>query len=58
LRRSTLGLPAVFILLNSSELSESLGRAAQETIRRYTWDTIAAQMEKVFALTVAERKQE
>jgi glycosyltransferase involved in cell wall biosynthesis len=48
---------AVQSLLDSPALRERLGSAAQDTMRRYTWDRIAAQMEKVFTLAVSEQKQ-
>jgi len=47
---------AVERLLESPKLRERLGHAAQETMRRYTWDCIAGQMERVFALAVTEKK--
>ncbi len=34
-------------LIESAELRERLGRQAQETMRRYTWDLIAASLEQV-----------
>ena len=35
-------------LIESAELRERLGRKAQETMRRHTWDRIAASLEQVF----------
>ncbi len=40
-------------LIQAPELRERLGRAAQQTMRRYTWDAIARRVEKVFALAEA-----
>lgn len=37
----------------SRELRERLGRAAQETMRRYTWERIAEKMEKIFVLAAS-----
>jgi len=45
---------AVERLIDSRELRRQLGRAAQETMRRHTWERTAAQLEKVFALAIAE----
>ncbi len=39
-------------LAESPELRARVGRAAQESMRRYTWDRIARQVEKIFALAV------
>jgi glycosyltransferase involved in cell wall biosynthesis len=41
---------AVERLLGSPELRAALGRAAQETVRRYTWARVGEQLEKVFGL--------
>jgi glycosyltransferase involved in cell wall biosynthesis len=40
-------------LAESVELRARLGRAAQETMRRHTWEHMARQVEKIFALAVA-----
>src|SRR3989454_8827053 len=40
-------------LAESAELRARLGRAAQETMRRHTWEHMARQVEKIFALAVA-----
>ena len=47
-------------LAESPELRARLGRAAQETMRRFTWDRIARQVEKIFTFAVAGavRRQE
>jgi glycosyltransferase involved in cell wall biosynthesis len=37
-------------LIHSAELRERLGRAAQETMKRHTWDRVAEQLEMIFAL--------
>jgi len=39
-------------LCASSELRKRLGLAGQETMRRYTWEQVTAQLEQVFALAV------
>jgi len=41
-------------LVESPELRERLGRAAQETMKRHTWEHTAKQLENLFALAVAE----
>ncbi len=45
-------------IIESSEMRERLGRAAQETMRRYTWDRIARRVESVFstAMQLPRRK--
>jgi glycosyltransferase involved in cell wall biosynthesis len=45
---------AVERMMASAELRRRLGRTAQETMRRHTWEHAAAQLEKVFHLAVAE----
>ena len=45
---------AVERMITSVELRRQLGRTAQETMRRHTWERTAAQLEKVFKLAVAE----
>ncbi len=35
-------------LIHSAELRERLGRAAQETMKRHTWDRVAEQLEGIF----------
>lgn len=40
-------------LIDSTELRERIGRAAQETMRRYTWEVIAHRVERVFAQATA-----
>lgn len=47
---------AVLRLIESRELRAQLGRAAQETMRRYRWDTIARRVERVFALAATNAK--
>ena len=37
-------------LCQSADLRRRLGLAGQETMRRYTWERVTEQMEKVFAL--------
>jgi glycosyltransferase involved in cell wall biosynthesis len=49
---------AVERLMNSPELRRELGRAAQETMKRHTWDQVAKKMERVFALAITDRKRE
>jgi glycosyltransferase involved in cell wall biosynthesis len=49
---------AVERLMNSPELRRELGRAAQETMKRHTWDQVAKKMENVFALAITDRKRE
>lgn len=39
-------------LCQSAELRKRLGLAAQETMRKYTWQRVAEQLEKVFELAV------
>ncbi|MBZ5527520.1 MAG: glycosyltransferase family 4 protein [Acidobacteriia bacterium] len=48
---------AVERLIESPELRRRLGLAAQETMKRRTWDHVIKQVEKIFALAVAEWKQ-
>ncbi len=48
---------AVERLMESPELCRQLGRAAQQTMRRHTWERVAAQLEKVFALAAAEEER-
>jgi glycosyltransferase involved in cell wall biosynthesis len=43
---------AILRLSESAELRRTLGQAAQERMRRYTWDKIARKVEKVFALAM------
>ena len=47
---------AVQRLCGSPELCKILGLAAQETARRYTWDSIAGRMERIFQLAVESRR--
>ena len=49
---------AVERLVESAELRLRLGRAAQETMKRHTWEDVAEQFENVFALAVAEQKEQ
>ncbi|MGH9740766.1 MAG: glycosyltransferase, partial [Candidatus Acidiferrum sp.] len=37
-------------LCESNELRKRLGLAGQETMRRYTWERVTEQMEKLFVL--------
>ena len=48
---------AVARTIESPELRRRLGCAAQEDMKRSTWDLVAARMEKVFALAASEQKQ-
>jgi glycosyltransferase involved in cell wall biosynthesis len=48
---------AVERMMDSPELRSQLGRAAQETMQRHTWERTVAQLEKVFALAVAEEER-
>jgi glycosyltransferase involved in cell wall biosynthesis len=48
---------AVRRLTGCRELRERLGRAAQESMRLYTWDRIAKHVEKVFLKAADERKR-
>ncbi|MBZ5700736.1 MAG: glycosyltransferase family 4 protein [Acidobacteriia bacterium] len=48
---------AIERMMDSPELRRQLGRAAQETMRRHTWERTAAQLEKVFALATAEEER-
>jgi glycosyltransferase involved in cell wall biosynthesis len=41
-------------LIESPELRARLGRAAQETMKRHTWERVAMQLEKVFNLAIQE----
>jgi glycosyltransferase involved in cell wall biosynthesis len=45
---------AVKRMMDSPELRRQLGRTAQDTMHRHTWGRTVAQLEKVFALAVAE----
>jgi glycosyltransferase involved in cell wall biosynthesis len=47
---------AVGRIVESSELRARLGHAAQEKMKRHTWDRIAMRLEKVLASAVAEQK--
>jgi glycosyltransferase involved in cell wall biosynthesis len=47
---------AVDSLRNSPETRRKLGLCAQESARRYTWDLIARQLERVFQLAVKSRR--
>lgn len=49
---------AVERLMESVELRGRLGRAAQETMKRHTWERVAEQFERVFELAVAEQKEQ
>lgn len=42
-------------LCESADLREKLGRAAQDTARRYTWETIAHRMAAIFELAIHSR---
>jgi glycosyltransferase involved in cell wall biosynthesis len=44
-------------LIHSAELRARLGGAAQETMKRYTWDRVAAQLEHVFTLAAGRIPQ-
>jgi glycosyltransferase involved in cell wall biosynthesis len=44
-------------LIHSPELRARLGRAAQETMKRHTWDRVAEQLEKVFTLAAGDTRQ-
>jgi glycosyltransferase involved in cell wall biosynthesis len=48
---------AIEYLRNSPELRRTLGLRAQESMRRYTWDRIARQLEQVFQLAADSRCQ-
>jgi glycosyltransferase involved in cell wall biosynthesis len=41
-------------MIESPELRARLGRAAQETMKRHTWERVAMQLEKVFKLAIQE----
>ncbi len=43
-------------LCESMDLRKRLGLAGQETMRRYTWDRVAAKLEDVFALAVRNNR--
>ncbi len=47
---------AVERLIESPELRVRLGRAAQETMRRYTWSAIAQRVEKIFTLAITAKR--
>ena len=47
---------AIGRLVECADLRRRLGQAAQETMRRYTWDKIARKVEKVFALAAQNGK--
>ncbi len=47
-------IEAILRLSESAELRKRLGQAAQETMRRYTWDQIARKVERVFELAVQD----
>lgn len=47
---------AIQRLCKSAELRRTVGTAAQETARRYTWDAIARQMENIFSMAVQRSK--
>ena len=42
-------------LIHSSDLRARLGRAAQETMKRHTWERVAAELEGVFELATAQK---
>ena len=48
---------AIERLRNSPDLRRTLGLRAQDTARRYTWDRIAIQLERVFQLAADSRGQ-
>jgi glycosyltransferase involved in cell wall biosynthesis len=39
-------------VIHCAELRARLGRAAQETMKRHTWERVAAQLEGVFQLAI------
>jgi len=47
---------AVERLIESPELRVRLGRAAQETMRRYTWSAVAQRVEKIFTLAITAKR--
>jgi glycosyltransferase involved in cell wall biosynthesis len=49
-------LEAVERLCDSPELRERLGREAQRTTRRYTWERVGQKLEKVLLLAVTEAR--
>lgn len=49
---------AVEQMILSVELRRRLGRSAQDTLRRHTWEHTAKQLEKVFELAIAETERE
>ncbi len=48
---------AVERLRNSPDFRRTLGVHAQDSARRYSWDLIALQLEKIFKLAVDSRRQ-
>jgi glycosyltransferase involved in cell wall biosynthesis len=48
---------AIDRLRSSPEMRSTLALSAQECARRYTWDRIACQLEQVFQLAAASRRQ-
>jgi glycosyltransferase involved in cell wall biosynthesis len=45
-------------MIHCAELRARLGRAAQETMKRYTWERVAAQLEVVFQLAAQPKREE
>ena len=48
---------AILRLVECPDLRRRLGQAAQESIRRYTWDQVARRVEKVFTLAAQNGKR-
>lgn len=44
-------------VIRCAELRERLGQAAQETMRRHTWERVAAQLETVFQRAVSQQRE-
>jgi glycosyltransferase involved in cell wall biosynthesis len=44
-------------MIHCTELRERLGRTAQETMRRHTWERVATQLETVFQLAIQPRRE-
>jgi glycosyltransferase involved in cell wall biosynthesis len=45
-------------LIRSPDLRARLGQAAQETMRRHTWEHVAAQLEDIFNLAINQARRE
>ncbi len=43
---------AILRLADSQDLRESLGRAAQESVQRHTWERAARQLEALYLRTI------